>query len=225
MSWVDTESNRANRNLLIVNVILGLAAGAGCVDIVSDIVSDWNFAAPFGVWVEALVLGAIFGFAGWNCLKAINRYRNIESAPIWRRLAVYGQPQQLSAEIDQDLLAPAVKYKSMKLTPHWMIMRQFFSSYVSPISDVAWVYALVTRHRTNGIPTGKSYSAVILGRHKQRFNVRASRKKVDALIAEIGQRAPWAIFGFSEELRTAWNKNHPGFLAAVDERRRKLGLK
>jgi hypothetical protein len=106
-----------------------------------------------------------------------------------------------------------------------MIQRFFFSSYPSPISDVAWVYELVTRHRTNGIPTGKTYSAIILGRHKQKFTVRASRKKVDALIAELNQRVPWAIFGFNEELRTIWNKNHPAFLAAVEDRKQKLRAK
>jgi hypothetical protein len=66
---------------------------------------------------------------------------------------------------------------------------------------------------------------VILGRHKQKFSVRASRKKVDALIAELNKRAPWAIFGFSEELRTTWNKNHSAFIAAIDDRRHKLSLK
>ena len=222
MSWVESESNRANRNLFLINLIFGLAAGAGAVDIVSDIVAQWNFRAPFGVWMMAIALAAIFGLAGWNCIKAFARYRDIEKAPIWRRLAVFGQPQQLSAEIEQDLFAPTVKYKSMRLTPNWLIQRFFFSSYPSPIADVAWVYELVTRHRTNGIPTGKTYSAIILGRHKQKFTVRASRKKVDALIAELNQRAPWAIFGFNEELRTIWNKNHPAFLA---DRKQKLRQK
>jgi hypothetical protein len=225
MSWVETESNRANRNLFIFNLIIALASGAAAANILYDIATDWNFSAPFGVWMIALAATAIFGLSAWYCAKALQRYRDIEKAPIWHRLAAYGQPQQLSAEIDQDCLAPPVKYKNLRLTQNWIIFRKFFSSYITPIADVAWVYELVTRHRTNGIPTGKTYSAVILGKHKQQITFQASRKKVDAVIAELNQRAPWAIFGFSEELRTTWNKNHPAFVAAVDERRRKLGLK
>lgn len=225
MSWVESESNRANRNLLLTSVIFGAVSAVGLVDIVGLTKDQWKESGANGMWVPLILLAAVLCLALWGIVKALNRYRDVEKSPIWKCLAAYGQPPQLSSEIEQDLLAPPVKYKRIRLTQNWLLQRQFFSSYVSPIADIAWVYELVTRRRVNGIPTGKTYSAVIYGKHKQKHTFQASRKKVDAFIAELNRRAPWAIFGFNEELRTTWNKNHPAFVAAVDERRHKLGLK
>jgi hypothetical protein len=225
MSWVQTEANRGNRNLLVVGLTLGLASAGVFVAILSAAVTSWNQMLSDGWWIPLLALGGMFGLAVWCCAKAFQRYREIEANAVWKRLAVYGQTKQLSAEIDQDLLTPSEKYGALRMTSHWLIYRHIYSTYVSPIADVAWVYELVTTHRTNGIPTGKTFTAVILGAHKQKFSVRASRKKVDALVAELNKRAPWAIFGFSEELRGTWNNNHPAFIAAIDDRRRKIGLK
>jgi hypothetical protein len=169
-----------------------------------------------------LVLGAILALVIWNFNKAIQRYQKIEKAPAWRNLAAYGQPSQLSSEIEQDLATGSVKHGDLKITSHWLIKRSIFSTWTSPVADVAWAYKTVTRHRTNGIPTGKTYSTVIMGRHKQSVTVRASEKKVDALLADLMQRVPWAAFGYSAELVAAWKNNHSGFVAAVDDRRQRV---
>jgi hypothetical protein len=46
-----------------------------------------------------------------------------------------------------------------------------------------------------------------------------SQKKVEALLAEMATRVPWAIYGFNSDLDNVWKKDHGGFVAAVDSRR------
>ncbi|HEV3219340.1 MAG TPA: DUF6709 family protein [Candidatus Acidoferrales bacterium] len=225
MSWVENEAGRANRNLLIVNVILGGAAGYGIYNVLSSTIREWQEYGVNHAWVPILILSPILALAVWNFSKAIQRYQKIEKAPVWRILAAYGQPTQLSSEIEQDLRAGSVKFAGLRITSRWLIKRNLFSTWTSPVSDVAWGYKTVTRHRTNGIPSGRTYSTVISGRHNQSVTIRSSEKKVDALMADLIQRTPWAAFGYSPELVAAWKKNHAGFVAAVDDRKLRLATK
>jgi hypothetical protein len=225
MGWLEKEAGRANRNLLVVNGILGAAAAYGIYAMTATMIENWSERGSDGWWIPMLFVGAILALAGWNINKAIQRAKKIELAPVWRNLVAYGQPPQLSAEIEQDLLASRAKHGKLTITSRWLIKRNMFGTWTSPVVDVAWVYKTVTRHRTNGIPTGKSYSAVISGRRQQSVTMNLSQKKVDALMAELLQRAPWAVFGYSAELAALWKKDHAGFVATVDERRQILSQK
>jgi hypothetical protein len=49
--------------------------------------------------------------------------------------------------------------------------------------------------------------------------MQARQKKVDALLALLAERAPWAVFGYNNDLSTALRTNWGGFIAAVDQRK------
>jgi hypothetical protein len=215
--WVEKEGRRANRNLLIINVVLLVGAVLIFVLVPNiDYRSDY-VGIGFGVVVVLIT--------GWNCLKAMRRNSEIQTTPVWRHAAVYGDVDQLAAQIEQDQLAGKTKYGKLVLTPAWAIRRSLFNTWVSPLADLAWAYKKVTKHYTNFIPTGKTYAAVLVGRHRQRIEVQMSQKKTDQLLADLAIRVPWAIFGFSNELDTAWKKDPGGFVAAVDSRRQQLAAK
>jgi hypothetical protein len=188
-------------------------------------ISNWRESGSNGLWVPIIVVGAIFVYAALKCKKAILRFREIEKTPVWEALAVYGQPRQLSSEIEQDLLAGSVKYGNLKITPHWLIQKSLFDTWTSPVAEVAWAYKGITQHKTNGIPTGKTYSVTIVGRHGQRTTVKASKSRAEALMLELMQRVPYAIFGYSDDLKKAWNSDKRGFLAAVDDRKQRFATK
>jgi hypothetical protein len=42
---------------------------------------------------------------------------------------------------------------------------------------------------------------------------------VDETLRFIAGRAPWAIYGFNDELSKLWNKRNSEFCAAVEQRR------
>jgi len=82
-----------------------------------------------------------------------------------------------------------------------------------------WAYKRVTKHSVNFIPTGKSYAAV-LACYGGAAEVRGREKKVDAVLAFAAERAPWAVFGFSDDLSKLFKKKTQDFCLAVEEKAR-----
>jgi hypothetical protein len=161
----------------------------------------------------------LLALALWNCLKAMRRISEIQLSPVWKHLAVYGNAEQLSQQIEAEL-QPAVirKYGKLQIAQQWMVRRKTFSTWVSPIADLVWVYKKVTKHSVNFIPTGKTYSVVLVGRHRQRIEEQMKEKVVNEMLADLTTRVPWAFFGFTQDLEKAWQKDPAGVIAAVDSR-------
>jgi len=167
-----------------------------------------------------LIVGLpLLALALWNCLKALRRISEIQLSPVWKQLAVYGNAEQLSQQIEAEL-QPAVirKYGKLQIAQQWMVRRKTFSTWVSPIADLVWVYKKVTKHSVNFIPTGKTYSVVLVGRHRQRIEEQMKEKAVNEMLAELTTRLPWVLFGFTKDLEKAWQKDPAGVIAAVDSR-------
>ena len=167
-----------------------------------------------------LIIGLpLLALALWNCLKAMRRISEIQLSPVWKHLAVYGNAEQLSQQIEAEL-QPAVirKYGKLQIAQQWMVRRKTFSTWVSPIGDLVWVYKKVTKHSVNFIPTGKTYSVVLVGRHRQRIEEQMKEKAVNEMLADLAARVPWVLFGFTKDLEKAWQKDPAGVIAAVDTR-------
>lgn len=161
----------------------------------------------------------LLALAGWNLWKAMRRVSEIQTSPVWKHLAVYGNAEQLSQQIEAELQpAMARKYGKLQITPQWMVRRKMFSTWVSPVGDLIWIYKKVTKHSVNFIPTGKTYSVVLVGRHRQRTEEQMKEKAVNEMLGDLAARVPWALFGFTKDLEKAWQKDPGGVIAAVDSR-------
>ena len=161
----------------------------------------------------------VLALALWNCLKAVRRSGEIQTSPVWKNLAVYGNAEQLSQQIEAELQPAMIrKYGKLQIAQQWMVRRKTFSTWVSPIADLVWVYKKVTKHSVNFIPTGKTYSVVLVGRHRQRIEEQMKEKAVNEMLADLAARVPWILFGFTKDLEKAWQKDPAGVIAAVDSR-------
>jgi len=177
-----------------------------------------------GYW--ALGIGVpLFLLCCWNMSKAFKRSAEPQLAPVWKHVSVYGNAEQLSSQIGSELLAPHDNYKGLRLTQSWLIRKRLFSTWVSPLNDIVWAYKKVTKRSVNFIPTGKSYAAIIVGRHRQRVEHNLRQKNVDALLSQLATRVPWAVYGFNGDLDNLWKKDPASFIAAVDSRREQPGTK
>jgi hypothetical protein len=167
-----------------------------------------------------LIIGLpVLALAGWNLSKVMRRISEIQTSPVWKNLAVYGNAEQLSQQIEAELQPAMIrKYGKLQMAQQWMVRRKTFSTWVSPIADLVWVYKKVTKHSVNFIPTGKTYSVVLVGRHRQRLEEQMKEKAVNEMLADLTARVPWALFGFTQDLEKAWRKDPGGVIAAVDVR-------
>lgn len=177
-----------------------------------------------GYW--ALGIGVpLFLLCCWNLSKVLKRSAEPQLAPVWKHVSVYGNAEQLSSQIGSELLAPHDNYKGLRLTQSWLIRKRLFSTWVSPLNDIVWTYKKMTRHSVNFIPTGKSYAAIIVGRHRQRIEHNLRQKNADVLLSHLATRVPWAAYGFNADLDNLWKKDPAGFIAAVDSRREEQGAR
>jgi hypothetical protein len=167
-----------------------------------------------------LIIGLpLLALALWNCLKGMRRISEIQISPVWKHLAVYGNAEQLSQQIEAELQPAMIrKYGNLQIAQQWMVRRKTFSTWVSPIGDLVWVYKKVTKHSVNFIPTGKTYSVIIVGRHRQRIEEQMKENAVNEMLADLAARVPWILFGFTQDLDKAWRKDPAGVIAAVDSR-------
>src|SRR5260221_9484867 len=171
-----------------------------------------------GYWGLGIGL-PLFLLASWNCSKALRRNTELQTTKVWRHLAAYGNVEQLSTEIEADLQSGAAKkYGDLRVTQSWLIKESYFSTWVSPITDLAWAYKKVTKHSVNFIPTGKTYAVVLVGRHRQRVEQQMKEKATIELLTHLATYVPWALYGFDQRLADAERKDPAGFVALVDSR-------
>jgi Family of unknown function (DUF6709) len=161
----------------------------------------------------------LLALAAWNCLKAVRRSAEPQLAPVWKNLAAFGNAEQLSQQIEAELQPNMIRrYGKLQITQQWMVRRKLFSTWVSPVGDLVWIYKKVTKHSVNFIPTGKTYSVVLVGRHRQRTEEQMKEKAVNELLVDLANRVPWALFGFDQNLDKAWRKDPAGVIRSVDAR-------
>jgi len=164
----------------------------------------------------------ILGLAVWNCMRGLRRSSDLQTTPMWKSLSAFGNVYQLGPQIDLDLRSGARKYGKINIGSRWMTQQKPFTTWVSPVDDLVWVYKKVTKHSVNFIPTGKTYAVVLVGRHKQRTESQMKEQVVNELLADLAQRTPWVIFGFDKNLSNTWQKNPESIIAAVDSRRQQF---
>jgi hypothetical protein len=110
----------------------------------------------------------------------------------------------------------------MQITTNWLILAAAYKTTVMATKDVVWVYPKVTKHYHNGIPTGKSYSAMIYDSKGQSLEISGKKDFVPKLLESLQRRMPWVLVGFSKELEALWLKEKPQFLQLIEQRRAKL---
>jgi hypothetical protein len=97
-----------------------------------------------------------------------------------------------------------------------------FKTSVMATRDIVWAYPKVTKHYHNGIPTGKTYSAIIRDSKGQSLEISGKKDSVPKLLGSLQRRMPRAVIGYSKELEALWQKEKPKFFQLVEQRREKL---
>jgi hypothetical protein len=168
-----------------------------------------------------LVLLGLFFFArpAWTRLRDLSRH------PSFQRIKAWGEIQSSSMEAENEF-NNSVRYKSynIRLTDRFAFNNSFFTFNMFRFQDLWWGYKQVTQRRVNFIPVGKTYGAILV------FNggsVTATGKQdqVDEMLKFAAARTPWAVFGYSDQLKSLLKKNPSDFYAQVEARRQKMTAK
>jgi len=169
--------------------------------------------------------GAGFGVLGLILVAiAIRRKMQPESHPLLTQLAKYGSLQDVRMRIDTEMRGEdgGEKFGAMQITTNWLIHAAAYKTNVMATRDVVWAYPKVTKHYHSGIPTGKSYSAIIRDSKGQSVEISGKKDSVPKLLESLQRRMPWVLVGFSKELEALWQKEKPKFFQLIEQRRAKL---
>jgi len=121
-------------------------------------------------------------------------------------------------------LKTAVKAKSKgwTLTQNYAVKRKLMSFDLFWLENLVWAHKKAVKRRVYMIPVGTGYAAALhfSDGHAQ---IDGKEKKVDEVLTLAGERAPWAVKGYSDELQKAYKSQKDGFAAEVMKRKREMG--
>ena len=155
----------------------------------------------------------------WQALPAWGAWRDPERHPLAQRIAKWGDPIGSAVEAEHEFNNSLLRGKHGWRFGNKLLLRSsFFSFNVLRLQDVLWAYKKITKHSVNFIPTGKTYEAIV---HCYGGNatIPGSEKKVNEMLTFVQQRAPWAIYGYSEPLAATFNKQRQEFARGVEQRK------
>lgn len=104
----------------------------------------------------------------------------------------------------------------------WLIKRSLLTFDFFPTSDICWVYGKNTKQYVNFISAGTQHGLVARLRSGRALNESYRQKTRDERLRMLRGIAPWAMFGYSEQIGEAWRNDRAAFAAEVDRRRRLL---
>ena len=84
--------------------------------------------------------------------------------------------------------------------------------------EVAWAYQSTTQHRTNGIPSGKTYAAVLRTMDGKQYTLGMSESQVQTLLGAMETALPGTVLGYSDELAGLYRNNRAFFSQRWEEK-------
>jgi hypothetical protein len=186
-------------------------------------------ATGFRNWDDSGV--AIFGFlitsAGLFLVGLpLFRMARPEKHPLFAKLEKYGQLHDVRSRIDSEMRGEGggEKFGGLRITTNWMINAAPYKTDAMATQDIVWAYPKVTKHYHNGIPTGKTYSAMVRDSKGQSMEVSGKQDSVPKLLESLKRRMPWILVGYTKELEALWQKQKPRFFQLMERRRTELPM-
>jgi len=168
-----------------------------------------------GVALIFVILLVMYGLPAW-------RYaRDVSSHPVVKRVELWGDPLSTAVEARREAASPRYKGGGWRVADKYLIRSAPFAFDLLRVSDLLWAYKRVTKHSVNFIPTGKTYSGVLVC-YGGAAEITGREKNIDALLAFAAERAPWAVLGYSDDLNKLFKQKTQEFCGGVEQRKREL---
>ena len=157
-----------------------------------------------------------FGRPAWTHLQDINKHFLVKRVEQW------GDSIGVSIEVQREL-SNSLLFKSngILITNNYVVRRHFFTFNILRFDDLLWIYKKVTQRSVNFIPTGKSFDAImIFYGGSETFS--GNEARVGEVLTLASSRAPWAVVGYSAEIKDLFSKRTDEFCQFVETRRQEL---
>jgi hypothetical protein len=165
--------------------------------------------------ITVLLLVAVF-----LLYRLLRRIQDPTQHPVMAGFKRYGQNRERAMEhFQREMDSEHLTVGKLHLTKNWLAQVGSSSLQTMLLKDIVWMYRKTTQHRTNGIPTGKTHSAIFHDRYGTTVEVKAKEKVVNEMLTEAAARSPHAFMGFDKQLEKAWKSQRETMVQAVEMRR------
>ena len=178
---------------------------------------DFMGSGWIGLGVAALVILGALWYGGLALTRALDPHKH----PVLKKLGGSGSLDVLATNIETEINSAAkMKLGNYTFTPRFVVQRAMLLFDVHELDKLIWAYKQVTQNKIYGIiPTGKTFGASI-NFVKESIEVKGKEATIDSLLEGLLRTAPWAAYGFSDDLKATFDKQRPQLAAWAEERRR-----
>lgn len=113
----------------------------------------------------------------------------------------------------------------LRMDRRWLLYAKGGEAWLLAANDVAWVFGTTTTHRTNGIPTGKTYSVTVCSisekKSKRRHSISVKSEAAgQELMQQMYRLMPDAVYGYDSDWNRAYEADPVAFRRERLEARR-----
>jgi len=205
-----TEINKRNLRLLIT-AIISLLIGLG---ILIPSLLDRSIFFIIIAWI--LILFSIYPF-----VLVYIRNENIYNHPDMKKFLKWKNYEDYIIIMDEELKnSKKTEFSNVFFTNSFFFMPSIYSYNWIHFSEICWAYNHITQHYTNFIPSGKTYEVRIHLDNGSTIIIKTN--KDEDILPNLIKLAPFAYYGYSDDLKYSWNKNTIEFIKTVKYRMQQL---
>jgi hypothetical protein len=165
------------------------------------------------------LLGLPLLLCGFDLVPLLPRLFRPAGHPPLRQLAEWGLLDQIAEQVQQEAGQAQMKFGRWTFTEHLLIHDGLFKFEVYPIWHLLWAYRSVMR-TSYGFLRASDHSLVLCF-YNGNAKLDIGEWQVDKALRHLESQAPWALFGYSKDLLSAFDDRNADFCATVEERRRR----
>jgi hypothetical protein len=207
----NTETKRENINLVISRINEVYKNKIIVIGIIG-ILCLWLFYSILWLFIPILL---ILIYAVYKSYNTKNKELGLDS----KIMESVGAELKRLNENDKSRFYEVAGYYS---TGQWFISDDKLGFHFFNAKDICWVHLQNTKHSFNFVPTGTSYGIRIylksgLALTKEYGYGGKNQAIAVTKMAQLQRIAPWAIYGWSQQLKTLWDSNRTNFVSMAEQ--------
>lgn len=219
--FIESQVKRVNNNGIITIILLAAILG-----IITWIIYNISgLVNQFYVFATIVALLLVYSVYKYNSNRS-----NVYTKSLIKSLSIYGNPYAVIENINKEYRVRNNNIGGIIFTDNWIIEKDKYSISIINKAQLVWVYKkqLKTNYSINFIPVGSStkYSAIYCYYEQDRNGIftitsreiESNGEEVYRILDYLIRYAPWAIYGYSEELDTMLSRNISEYLPLLLKR-------
>jgi hypothetical protein len=182
---------------------------------------DGNFksSGTLGLWVAGLAALAALVWGLLNLGLVTNPAKNA----LVTRMETFGGADKHSDALQKELSGDAkLKVDGVTFTRSYAVKQSLLKFDVHRLESLLWSYKAVTQHKMWGIiPTGKTF-ALSVNFPEGALQIKGKEDKLDQLMTALANIAPWAAFGYDDNLKHLYDKKRAELQKMVRDNKQRM---